>query len=388
MFNAKCFTVMIISTGNMKEERKIIRDAVYHWNEINSENEGIILKPSGYDIDVRADSGKRPQASINEQIVVKSDFAIAVFWNRLGKNTGEYQSGLVEEIELHLKARKKVLTYFSKIKVDIDDIDVEQLQKLRDYKENLKKRVNYKEFENYDRLKLIILDDLTRLIRELNNEGNPSGGDGEEGNTSSRKDDINYTLQRAFFYGSVPEINLAYEQQIPRFKGVLNADTKGIIINDILLKLQYANGDFDKIVTPMKRLFEYYDFIQDNQLEILGFVLDELMNKCTGGYYSFAAETYTRQIFNRITKEQYKIIRKMYMYKMLGNYLYIYDDNPIVEKFLEYTSVESENNGDEKELRNIIFKQKELWNKKPLTDAEYRDFDKNKEKLKEIRNRL
>ena len=103
---------MIISTGNLAEERRIIRDTVYHWNEINSENNKIVFKASGYDIDINADSGAHPQTLINNKLVEKSDFAIAVFWNRLGKETMLFQSGSAEEIELHLKNGKKVLTYF------------------------------------------------------------------------------------------------------------------------------------------------------------------------------------------------------------------------------------------------------------------------------------
>lgn len=46
MFTANCYTVMIISTGNIAEERRIVRDAIYHWNEINSEHEEIVFKAS------------------------------------------------------------------------------------------------------------------------------------------------------------------------------------------------------------------------------------------------------------------------------------------------------------------------------------------------------
>ncbi len=165
MFTANCYTVMIISTGNMAEERRIVRDAIYHWNEINSEHEEIVFKVSGYDIDVRSDSGVRPQESINKQIVEKSDFAIVVLWNRLGKETGGFKSGSDEEIQQHLNANKKVFTYFSKIKVDVDDIDVEQFAKFKAYKAGLAKKVNYKEFDSYDKLKSIINDDLTIFAR-------------------------------------------------------------------------------------------------------------------------------------------------------------------------------------------------------------------------------
>lgn len=385
MFEAKCYTVMIISTGNMTEERKIIRDTIYHWNEINSENNKIVFKVSGYDIDMNADSGAKPQTLINKKLVEKSDFAIAVFWNRLGKETMLFQSGSAEEIELHLKSDKKVLTYFSKIKVDIDDIDPDQLKKLKDYKNELSTKVNYKEFDSYEKLKTIIFDDLTLFAVEL---GKPYSYLKDKGEDEKKEVDINYELQRIFQYGGVPEINQAYDQQIPIFKTKINDTTKEIIINDIGLKLEKAAGDFSKIVKPMKMLLEYYDFIQDNQLEILGVVLDEFLNVCFDSFYSFAAEPYTRAIFKKINRKQYKVIRELYMAKMLKKYQLYYKNNPLIEKFLDFTSVVAENNDDEKEVRNLILAQQEVLKNNPIKSEDEVLFFKNMKKIKTIAEKL
>lgn len=389
MFDAKCYNIMIISTGNLREERGIIRDTVYHWNEIHSEHEKIFFKVSGYDIDMSADSGDRPQALINESIVKRSDFAIAVFWNRLGTQTGTFSSGSVEEIDLHLKDGKKVLTYFSRIKVDIEDVDTTQLEMLRQYKKKLVEKINYKEFDSCDKLKMLITDDLTSISHEFEKTITAPEPSAEGKNIPDMKEvDINYELQRSFLSGTVLEINKAYEYQIPRFKTKLNQSTKEIIINDILSRLKSATGDFSKIVTPMKLLSEYFDFIQNNQLSILGLVLDEFTSICFSQYYSYEAAPYTTEVFNKITKEQYKIIRKMYMSKMLIKYQYIYELNPIVEKFLNFTSVSEENNIDENEIRELILRQHELWEKRPFNDETEKVFSENSKKLGNIKKRL
>ncbi|WP_353622123.1 hypothetical protein [Halocella sp. SP3-1] len=52
------------------------------------------------------ESGKRPQALLNKQIVNDSDAAIAIFWTRFGTPTEEYDSGTEEEIEKMLKSDK------------------------------------------------------------------------------------------------------------------------------------------------------------------------------------------------------------------------------------------------------------------------------------------
>ena len=382
---------MIISTGNMAEERHIVRDTIYHWNEIHSEYENIVFKASGYDIDVRADSGMRPQESINRQIVDKSDFAIVVMWNRLGKETGGFRSGSDEEIQLHLKADKKVFTYFSKIKVDIDDIDTEQLAKFKAFKAELAQKVNYKEFHSYDELKSKITDDLTIFARELNKKSELENTEKEKDTSESKatKDgDINYTLQRIFQYGSVPEINQAFEQQIPVFKTQLSNSTKEVIINYIATKLKYAAGDFFKLEKPMKLLNDYYDFIQDNQLDVLEYVVNEFLNICFSNYYSYAAAPYTQAIFEKIKKEQYKLIRKMYMAKMLNYSQYIHRSNPVIDKFLDYTTDDKDNNDDEREIRRIVLSQKELWNKKPLDEEQMKTFNSNNYELAKIKARL
>lgn len=55
-----------------------------------------------------AESGGRPQALLNNQLVDHADLAIALFWNRLGTPTGHAQSGSEEEIDRLLSAGKQV----------------------------------------------------------------------------------------------------------------------------------------------------------------------------------------------------------------------------------------------------------------------------------------
>ena len=76
------------------------------------------------------------------------------------------------------------------------------------------------------------------------------------------------------------------------------------------------------------------------------------------------------------------------MAKMLNDSQYIHKYNPIVEKFLDYTSEEKENNDDENEIRRIILKQRELWNKRPLDEGNEKIFDANRHKLEKIKAKL
>ena len=392
MYNSKNYTVMIISTGNVPEVRAAIRNAIYHWNEINSAKLGITFIASGYDLNMRSDSGDRPQASINTQIVEKSDFAFAVFWNKIGQETGEYPSGSAEEIDLHLKAGKKVFVYFSKIKVDPYEIDPEQLQKLQDYKKEIGKiSVNYKEFDDIKTLESKINDDLTLFVHDLDVSKIPSEAKEPTGHKKDKpasEVDINYSIQRSFQYGGVPEINRTFDTTIPSFKTQLNNSTKEVIINYIYSRLQMAHRDFFDIIKPMKLLDEYFDFIQPNQLKVFEIVLDEYIDYLRDSTYSFGAIEYTKNIFERITKEQYKVIRNIYIYKMLFNFSQLYKTNGVIKKFMDFTSVDEDCNDIEKEVRSIIISQIDYSKHFPLSEEDRTNFDKLNKRLDEIEDYL
>ncbi|WP_435277120.1 hypothetical protein ACMAZF_09545 [Psychrobium sp. nBUS_13] len=78
--------------------------------------------------------GSRPQEVINRQIVDHCDLVIGVFWTRIGSPTGVADSGTLEEIERVAGKGHPVMLYFSQVKKDPEQIDLEQLAKLREFK--------------------------------------------------------------------------------------------------------------------------------------------------------------------------------------------------------------------------------------------------------------
>lgn len=122
--------VMIASPSDVAEERQLVRDAIYEWNAIHSKQFGIMLNPIGWETHVAPQMGGRAQEIINKQILEDSDILIGIFWTRLGTSTGEYTSGTVEEITKHVEKEKLASIYISQ-KAYPNNIDVEQLQLLR-----------------------------------------------------------------------------------------------------------------------------------------------------------------------------------------------------------------------------------------------------------------
>lgn len=133
-YDARIFRVLIASPSDVAEERDILTRAIQEWNDLNSFEKSVVLLPLMWETHSSPELGDRPQAIINRQLVDSCDMLVGVFWTRLGTPTGKAASGTIEEIERVGNAGKPVMLYFSKIKVEIDSVDLVQYQKLKDFK--------------------------------------------------------------------------------------------------------------------------------------------------------------------------------------------------------------------------------------------------------------
>ena len=97
-FTATTYRVLIASPSDLTEEREAATMAINDWNAQHAATEGIVLLPIKWETHTRPESGVRPQAAINAQIVQTSDILIGMFWTKLGTDTGVAESGTVEEI--------------------------------------------------------------------------------------------------------------------------------------------------------------------------------------------------------------------------------------------------------------------------------------------------
>jgi hypothetical protein len=150
---AKTFNVMIASPGDVASERSIIRDVVYEWNAVHSSTRKIVLLPIGWESHSSPEMGASPQAIINNQILDKCDLMVGVFWTRIGTATDEYASGTVEEIERHIEAGKPAMLYFSSQPVVMDTVDLEQVAKLKAFKESCRGKGLYESYDSHSDFK-------------------------------------------------------------------------------------------------------------------------------------------------------------------------------------------------------------------------------------------
>lgn len=165
-YQAAVIDVMIASPGDVEAERQIVRDVIHEWNSINSRHQRIVLMPIAWETHSSPDSGDRPQAIINRQLLANADVVIAVFWTRLGSSTGVAESGTVEEIEAHLKAAKPAMIYFSDAPAHLAKVDPVQYNSVKSFKQSLTNRGLYQEYKTIEEFRDKLRRQLAQKILE------------------------------------------------------------------------------------------------------------------------------------------------------------------------------------------------------------------------------
>src|SRR5436190_8617194 len=106
------FKCLLVSPGDVVAERDALARLAQEWNAQVGRALGCRVELVRWETHVAPQLGESPQAVINREAVDGCDFAIAVFWARLGTPTDEYASGSVEEIERMRQRGAHVLVYF------------------------------------------------------------------------------------------------------------------------------------------------------------------------------------------------------------------------------------------------------------------------------------
>ena len=110
-----------------------VAQTIYRWNVTYGPSYAAAVLPVGWKINAAPVHGSRPQESLNRQLVDDADFVLALFWHRLGTDTGVARSGTVEEVQVAHDAGKSVAILRCRRDIPSDAIDSGQLAALDDY---------------------------------------------------------------------------------------------------------------------------------------------------------------------------------------------------------------------------------------------------------------
>lgn len=112
---------------------RAVQAAMGRWNVLLGQQFGTIVIPVHWSEHASAAFGSPPQDILNEQLVDTVDFAIALFWNRLGSPTPSAQSGTADEIDRIARAGKPVSVLRCLRPVNAAELDPEQFTSLGHY---------------------------------------------------------------------------------------------------------------------------------------------------------------------------------------------------------------------------------------------------------------
>ncbi len=128
--------ILVASPGDVAEERKMAVEVILDWNARHP-NSRIRLEAvlwEHYAAPENRGDGKGPQEPINRQLADECDFAIGIFWTRIGTPTKIAPGGAVEEVQRILANQKPVMLYFSNVAYRRNEIELDQIAKLDEFR--------------------------------------------------------------------------------------------------------------------------------------------------------------------------------------------------------------------------------------------------------------
>jgi hypothetical protein len=152
-FQANVLKVMIASPSDVAEEREIVTDALYRWNNANAVIRELVLQPVKWETHGSPQMGAPAQAILNEHLLLDADIVVGIFGTRIGTATADFISGSVEEIKRHVAAGKLAMLYFSHVPVDPNSIDPQQWTALQGFKEECRTGGLYAEYASHEQLR-------------------------------------------------------------------------------------------------------------------------------------------------------------------------------------------------------------------------------------------
>jgi hypothetical protein len=160
--------LFISCPSDITSELDSIRLLVDEINKTTGKQGGYIIDTLNWDIDTYTAIGTDAQDAINNQIEDEYDILVSLIWQKLGTPTKRDKSGTVEEINRALDNPTKLsLIYFKTTIENLNEIDLNELQKINEFKSELSsKGVLYKEFNSTPEFETKFRINLTSLISD------------------------------------------------------------------------------------------------------------------------------------------------------------------------------------------------------------------------------
>jgi hypothetical protein len=169
------FNIFLASPSDLKDERDSINEVIDELNNTYGAYNSLAIKLLKWETNsAPAITLKNTQDIISNDIGNSYDIFIGILWKKFGTPTNRANSGTEEEFllayERFIKSPDEIqiLIYFKNGFVDMDEIDLSQLSKVREFKKSMiEKNVLYWEFQTINDLHSYLRLHIPKRIDEL-----------------------------------------------------------------------------------------------------------------------------------------------------------------------------------------------------------------------------
>lgn len=165
---ATIYHALIASPSDVQEERDAAKDVIMRWNAANSRQQGVYIEPVLWETHVAKDIGSHPQEMISEQVLDACDFAIGIFWSRIGTPTKEEDGGAVEEVKkTAFEKERPAIVSFCERDIPRDQLDVSQLKKLEEFEEECEDAGLYFKYQTVEEFENKLYQEITHTMNKF-----------------------------------------------------------------------------------------------------------------------------------------------------------------------------------------------------------------------------
>ncbi|WP_265131389.1 hypothetical protein [Chryseobacterium oranimense] len=185
----------LASPGDVKAERQMFFALKEDLDFLVGKDKNIKFEIVNWEKNTYPGKGDDAQDVINNQINDQYDVFLGIFWQRFGTPTNRHESGTLEEYENAKKKYEKdrenthIMMYFkTEGNQNVYDIDLEQFQKVKDFRQRISKEdgILFSEFEKTEDLRNLALLHISNLVSQKFSRKKPIA---KRKNTSKKNDE-------------------------------------------------------------------------------------------------------------------------------------------------------------------------------------------------------
>ncbi|WP_404421275.1 hypothetical protein [Nibricoccus sp. IMCC34717] len=163
---ARVYRILIVAPYDVDRAREVVDRAILDWNNENFKNRRVVLLPLAWE---PPEHGREPSATsiLRREVAGGCDLCVGVFWTRLTSVPGADAMELMNELDQLKRSGTPVLLYFSKQRAHIDEIDPQELARLKDFRRQQNGGCTIEEFNDIIQFRQSFKHELDHQIRLL-----------------------------------------------------------------------------------------------------------------------------------------------------------------------------------------------------------------------------